>query len=213
MRWLYFDLLNREGAPDQTDIKDIEYSKYYRTNFWQVVVDPDDSSVFYLSHRGASDQGGSEYANSIVKATVFAEPRSSRAGEGEPRVVPLTKDFMRFERVYGFKGEERPDKAYVGPFAVSSFEGEKVIYVNHFRDPSNFKENYYYALTASTFPTESRRWFAEKKNNSNGFSNSYYEVAVGQDGKILTTSYFENELRLYQATFDNKDLAILKTIK
>src|SRR5690606_982735 len=77
LRWLYFQVRNFDGSPDLPNVA--ETMRYYRTNFWDAVPDPDDASSFYLSHRGPpidKINKGSPYANHVVKATIVGDLRA-----------------------------------------------------------------------------------------------------------------------------------------
>ncbi len=187
LHWLYFNLYNFDGTPDDTvAAKDANF-KYYRTNFWQAQWDGDDSSVFYLSHRGLLDR--SPFANNIIRATIVGDLRPDASGK-----VPVTSDVMTFDRVYGFKGVETTKFTFPGDFIVAPVNGEKLIVVNNFRDLVGWStKDTFYSVSAKLL--NENNWFAQAEGSlaSNNVK-TFYQLAMTPQGRILTGSYYGNSV-------------------
>jgi len=195
-RWLYFKLKNFDGSPDSATIQGDSTTKYYRTNFWEAQPDPEDPDSFYISHRGLGTINNSEQANDLIKV-------SFRAG-GNPRGtvgnIPKLDSYMSFERVFGFKGDQTGKDKYFNSFKIASFSGRKVVILNSFRDLSNFNDPRYTIaaanLVSSSDPVE---WFSLA--SSTDLSDSYWDLALGKDGNVLTVSFFDEKLKLFKVKY------------
>ncbi len=206
-RWLYFKLNNYEGSPDSLDLAGDTSQKYYRTNFWDAQPDPDDSNSFYLSHRGLGRVGKSENANDLVKVTFIAgsDPRAKGG------VVPKLTDYFTFTRVYGFKGDETGKDKYFSPFLITRLSGYKVVLLNSFRDLSNFKDPRYTLSAANLIENLDvpPLWFTQV--SSTDIDTSYYHLALANNGNLLTISFFDESLELFNVKF-GEDMRFVRSI-
>ncbi|MEZ4744192.1 MAG: hypothetical protein R3B45_17365 [Bdellovibrionota bacterium] len=198
LRWLYFNLTNFDGTPDNPTGYTDNTVKYYRTNFWEAKPDPDDTNAFFLSHRGLGVSGKAPDANNIIRVSITGDIKANENGD-----VPKTKDFFNFQRVYGFGGaQNNPEKTnYTGDFEFTYSKGEKIIIVNDFRDLANFRQSggAHFAVSAATLE-DGGLWFAEK-NSTSGFD-GFYQLAVGKNGRIATCSFYGNVVILLDVHID-----------
>ncbi len=191
-RWLYWPEANSDGTPDDPDSNGDPSKKYYRTNFAEAQPDPIDPDVFYLSHRGLAKSGQSEHANDIIKVTL--SNTSPRASNGK---APKTTSYLYFERVFGFKGVETDANKYIDSFLVTTMSGQKVVVLNNFRDLVNFG-NPQYGLAAASIADKtytSLPWFTQI--TSDNTNDSYYRLALAKNGNLLSSSFFSDDLRLF----------------
>lgn len=198
-RWLYFNLFNHDGAPDDVDTSNDETLKYYRTNFWTTRPDPVDPDVFYLSHRGLVLNSKSPHANSIVRVNISGDPRDA---------AQLTEQYLSFDRVFGFKGQVS-DKSYFSDFEVVMVQGQKTVVVNSFRDLVNFENPEYRLAAAALNNLESFPWAPTQSSGDVGAA--FYGVAISQEGKLLTSLFYSNSLQIYELKLGS-GLKLLKTI-
>lgn len=191
LRWMYFNLTNFDGTPDDplgygTDSP----QKYYRTNFWQAAPDPWDEDSFYLSQRGVAYLKRSLHANSIIKVRITDDPRPKDGGS-----IPKTKDIFDFKRVFGFKGPQSTTESYLGAFQLGEIEGQRTLLVNSFYDMIYFSKQRY-ALTALSLGEEAG-W--NVKVESTQMQDSYFQFALGNRGRVLASSFYDNSLVLLEA--------------
>ena len=193
-RWLYFTLLDSEGNPESSAGNTEPDLKHYRTNFWEAKSDPDNEDVFYLSQRSHPD-GNYETGNNIIKVTTLADPRAT---DGQ---TPETADILSFERIYGFSddlrgvGDEEGKVHFPGDFERVNVGGEDVLLVNHFRDLVYFTASErFYSVAATT--TSGTPWREEISSES--ATNSYYQIAANDQGKMITGSFYGNAVILLE---------------
>lgn len=203
LHWVYFNLLNFDGTPDLiiNSANDTINSKYYRTNFWQALPDPNTDDTFYLSHRGYSASGytGSPHANSIIKVQLTGDITQSGF---------KTEDVLSFQRVYGFKGELDPNgRYYPMGFQIQQVRGQPLLVVNNQRDLINFPNQYYFSLAAKVLGSNS--WFTEKATTDVG--RSYSQIALTPSGRGLAISFYGNVAILLDA-YPGTDINEIKTI-
>ncbi len=196
LRWMYFTVSNFDGWPDvDAGISD-QTVKYYRTNFFEAKPDPDSNDVFYISHRGPALEGRSPYSNDIIKVSIIGSVLPAKSGDP----VPPTSSFFKFERAYGFKVSAggSPAANYLGDFEVTRTLGQKMIITNNFRDLAMFQGlgGHRYSIGAATLDGSS--WFEELVSTRS--RESFYQVACGKNGKVLTASYYGNEVILLDVT-------------
>lgn len=185
LRWLYFTLSNFDGQPDfDAGVNDLA-KKIYRQNFWDAEPDPDNGSQFYLSHRGKSPSYNS---NEIVKVSIVGDLIGT-----DPTTVPVTSDVLEFERVYGFAGEWIPEH-FPGSFKIQYINNTKVLLVNHFRDLVAWSRKEAYYAIAGKIMSDSSLGQLEWTNNcvSTEPDSSFYQLAVNQEGRAITGSYYGN---------------------
>jgi hypothetical protein len=208
-RWLYFNVGNFDGTPDNTAAETDPQNKYYRTNFWEAKADPVDPNTFYLSHRGPPKDGGSPHANHIVRVRMTGNPRKKITLGGVER-PDFTSNYLEFERVYGFAGSENNQFHYPGDFEVVDLAGQKLLVVNHFRDLVNWvRGDTYFSVVAKVM--DEFYWQGETSNNQDPF-NSYYQVATAPDGRTLTGSFYGNAVILLDVT-PGADIREIKRIE
>lgn len=193
-RWLYFTLNNADGYPDSDEsVRNLDV-KNYRTNFYEAKPNPLDRNSFYVSHRGANQ---SEHANNIIKVSIVADPFATAAPDaaggcpsGYHKVadacIPLTPNYLKFDRVYGFNGEVDA-LHYPSDFDVKLVKGQQLLVVNHFRDRVNWaKDQQRYSLTSKVLDQS----FWRSDLNSLDYNKSYYQIAVNQNGIAMTCSFY-----------------------
>jgi hypothetical protein len=192
-RWTYFKLRNLDGTPDQSTFANDPTYKYYRSNFWEAKPDPDDSNIFYLSHRNSAIKG--PHSNQVIQVNIVGDLRINTAKE-----VPQTGDVMQFERVYGFKGPEADQRHFPGDFEVTYVQGFKSLVVNHFRDVLNWtRKDQYFSLAAKLF--ENNSWSTEIEGALTKDSVvTYYQLAVTAEGRVLSGSFYGNSVQLLELT-------------
>jgi hypothetical protein len=190
LRWIYFNLSNFDGSPDVPQTTENAAKRYYRTNFWAAVPDPEDNDVFYISHRGSADvrRGGSQHANSVIKVRVTGDLKSSSVTADE---------MLSYERVYGYKGElDSQGRHYPGDFELATISGRQVLVVNHFRDLVNWPGQAYFSLAAKVLGEN--HWFSEISSTSS--AKTYYQIAVTSSGRALAANFYGNSLILLDVT-------------
>lgn len=196
-RFLYYFLNNADGVDDSPDVDKTDM-KYYRTNFWDAVKHPSKEGVFYLSHRG-----NSEGANNIVRVDVIGDPRAKdQLPEGgcsnnhllvEEKCIPLLKEYMTFNRVYGFQNEVK-DLHYPGEFVVQKIQGRLMTVVNHFRDlvywPPDKRE---FAIESKVLQENGEPSTSPiQREAKSSHIDSYFQIAVTPEGQALTCSFYGN---------------------
>jgi hypothetical protein len=190
LRWVYFNLADKDGTLDLPATATNQNTKYYRTNFWEAKPDLADPDTLYLSHRGTLDKtrSVSPHANNIIRVKITGDLTDKGA---------KTKDVLTFERVYGFKAElEKSDRHFVGDFELASIQGKSVLLINHFRDLVNWPGQGYFSLATKVVGDNS--WFAESSTSFSG--KSYYQVALTSSGRGLAANFYGNSLILLDVT-------------
>jgi hypothetical protein len=167
-----------------------EHEHYYRTNFWHAVKDPIENDVFYLSHRGSSQN--KEPSNRILKLRIKGPP------------TPLLNDFLSVESAW----ESKEKNMYLSSFDINREGTQPFFVMNSFQNLVHFESQQYRLLAATTNPSTS--W--SKEISSSSLANSYFDFALGQDGKVLITSYFDNSLVLAQIKI-GEEITVLKKIR
>ena len=194
-RWIYFNPEGFAGVPDSdAGITSTSATRrYYRTNFFGAHQDPDDGAAFYLSHRGHIETTtgiGSPHANDVLRVAIVGDPRVR--GDG---TVPMTSDYLKFTRVYG-RGAEDNEKGlhYPGDIEVKRVQGEKMLFVNHFRDLVNWsRSQVYFGVAAKSLGNQ--YWSAEIGTPDP--YNSYYQIAVTAKGRAAVCSFYGNKVILF----------------
>jgi len=194
LRWIYFNLFNFDGAPDTDSgyTADGLKIKYYRTNFFAARPDPDDPDAFFLSQRGhvEANKGGSRHANNVIRVSFTGDLAGPETGD-----LPKTGEVLRFERVYGFKGELNPNGLqFPGDFVVTPVNGQTMLIVNHFRDLVNWpRSQAYYSLAAKVVGEE----FWHNEIISTDPFVSYFQVTVNSNGRGIACSFYGNAVILF----------------
>ena len=163
-------------------------------------------SPFY---RGITKDGENDVVtNSIVKVTIKTGIDLLSTNK--------TEDGLSFTKVYGFKTlanaenlSQHHNLNYIEHFVVATENNESFFVVNNFRG-RGFGIDQRYTLTAGSSGTANAPWASEVSSDKL-MLNSYYGIVMGSENNILTTSFFENKLKLFQLT--NKQLTELKTIE
>jgi hypothetical protein len=190
LRWVYFNLAEKDGTLDLPATATNQNTKYYRTNFWEAKPDVTDPDTFYLSHRGTLDKtrSVSPNANNIIRVKITGDLLDKTA---------KTKDVLTFERIYGFKAElEKSDRHFVGDFELVSIQSKTVLLINHFRDLVNWPGQGYFSLATKVVGDNS--WFSESSTSFSG--KSYYQVALTSSGRGLAANFYGNSLILLDVT-------------
>ena len=205
LRWMYFNLTNFDGTPDDpVGYTQVDGSRYYRTNFWQASPDPKDPDAFYLSQRGLGLKARSEHANSIIRVSLVGDPRPSADG-----TVPSTESIFRFKRVFGFKGSAQlPEFTYLASFAIGEMNGQQIVLANSFHDLVNFEHQRYMVMAASI--DDPQAWSVRQASES--LTDSYFQLAVGNGGRVLVSSFYDNSVILLKLTFGER-LELSKRIR
>ena len=132
---------------------------------------------------------------------------------GDPRKdpltgkVPLTRTYLRFERVYGFKNE-LPEHTLMTNLRWATVSGVRVLLVNFHRDVIYFSKETHYGVSARTL--EEPMWEADISSTKEG--RSYYGLAPSEDGQLLTCSFFSNQAILLELTLGQKEIIEKKVI-
>jgi hypothetical protein len=190
LRWVYFNLAEKDGTLDLPATATNQNTKYYRTNFWEAKPDLTDPDTLYLSHRGTLDKtrSASPHANNIIRVKITGDLTDKTA---------KTKDVLTFERIYGFKAElEKSDRHFVGDFELASIQSKTVLLINHFRDLVNWPGQGYFSLATKVVGDNS--WFSESSTSFSG--KSYYQVALTSSGRGLAANFYGNSLILLDVT-------------
>ncbi len=195
LRWLYFRLNDYSGAPDESTYFNNPSYKYYRTNFYAVRPDPEDSDVFYLSQRGAPSI--SPNANQIIRVRITGELHATYDESKKTYTSLPTSEEMQFERVYGFKGSQVSQYSYPGDFRVVMINNQKTVVVNNFRDLVNWVRgdatgSYWIGASLVDDPT----WYSQltgQLSPSNDIR-TYYQVAVNNSGRGASCSFYGNQI-------------------
>lgn len=195
LRWLHFRLKDQSGTPDASTFLNNPSYKYYRTNFYAVRPDPEDSDVFYLSQRGAP--AASPYANQIIRVRITGELRPTYDEAKKAYTFLPTADEMQFERVYGFKGAQLSQYSYPGDFRIVMINDKKTVVVNNFRDLVNWTRgdangSYWIGASLVDDPT----WYAQLTGQLAPANDirSYYQVAVNNSGRGASCSFYGNQI-------------------
>ncbi len=206
-RWLYFDLRNSDLAADDPAAQGDATIKYYRTNFWETQPDPDSDDSFYISHRGLGGIGRSEHSNDIIKVTFKGGDPRAKAGDYPPKL----ESYLSFDRVYGFKGDETGADKYMNSFIITKYQGQKIVLLNSFRDLVNFSNPRYMLAAANVIEpgTPYGTWFAQV--SSNKVEDSYYQLALANNGNLLSSSFFDGSLRLFKVRFGDT-ISLIRSI-
>ena len=196
MRWIYFDLNNFEGTPDDPSRVYDEGSKYYRTNFYDTSPNPLDKNSFYLSHRGRTAGANNVLRVDIVGSLLTpVSPADGACNDShyliEDSCVPRTANILNFTRVVGFKGEV-DDRSYPGVIEARVLDGEVVMIVNHFRDLENWpKDKIEFGLWSKVL---SRPGVGAVKYMQTDADYSLYGFAINDEGITLSPSYYGDSL-------------------
>ena len=186
LRWLYFTLTSKEGIPDSTDEYENPNHHTYRTNIWDAAADPDDPDAFYFSQRGGLNGGA--FANNVVRARIVG---SLAAVDNK---VPRTSTYLKFERVFGFKGEVTK-QSYPGNINIANVDGLPLLTLTDSRDQVYWKdENLIYSLTSKTL--DGTEWYSQLRTSDHELS--YSGVAVNQRGVGVSCSYYGSKVVLFK---------------
>jgi len=194
-RWTYFNPDGFAGVPDSDAglTSTTATRRYYRTNFFGAAPDPDDGAAFYLSHRGHVDPVtglGSPQANDVLRVAITGDPRVGTDGK-----VPFTSTYLKFERVYG-RGAEDHTKGlhYPGDIEVRRVNGEKILFVNHFRDLVNWtRSQVYFGVAAKSL---GRDYWSAEVGSSDPYS-SFFQIAATSTGRAAVCSFYGNKVILF----------------
>lgn len=205
-RWLYWKADN-QGHPDDAAVGGNPNMKYYRTNIRDAKPDPEDPDVFYISHAGVGKFDQSEHANDIMKVTIIGDPRPDSSNK-----LKKLDEYLKFDRVYGFKGDQTGKDKYFNSFLITKISGRKVLLANSYRDLANFgNQRYTLSGLEMTEDPHDATWFAQATSNDSG--NSYYDLALAKNGNLLTVSFFDESLRLFNVKFGENVISEIKSIK
>ncbi len=189
--YLYYTVRDLSGQTSSGDGTSDLYGRYYRTNFWDVKRALEGSGEsFYLSQRGNAYGSAS---NQVLRLDLD-ETALDKVGKSEVRF----EEIFQVERVYGFALDRDSTGRFPSSFAIAKIEGEPMLIINHFRDLVNFSQAPFYSLTRKFLesPLSADR---PSSINSVDFHSSYYQVAVSQSGKVLTSSFYGNALLIFDA--------------
>lgn len=225
-RWLYFH--ERDSS-----VKVPKGYRYYRSNFWQVSPDPQQSGQFYISQRGVQSGARNGDVNAIYKVKITGSPFWDKSGDhssdghsaGEPAPAqdlhPHTDEFLKFTKVWGHDSQStiygrgiRDADHSVGPFTNSAirFTGNfqilqafksRFFLVNDFRDPSLFSNNAY-SLTLAPVQAGGDEDLMVFTDRMR----SYFAISAIED-VVLAGTFYTHTLSLFAVTQDHK----LKFIK
>ena len=201
LHWMYFTTFDNKNNPETPEIakgEDQSNYKYYRNNFWEVVADEDDSteSGFYLSQRG-SDL--SPHSNNVIHMKLQAE--------GDLKGLK-TEEAFQFTRVYGTAGQ-KTEHDYLGHFSFSSVLDDKVLLINQFRSPNEFKTPYFSlkAFKASNDLVNSLVTYTDKTpfaklESTHSQKDTFYQFSVSDSDSsnvyVLVSTFFQDAIKLYK---------------
>ncbi len=194
-RWTYFNAEGFGGVPDSDAglTSTTLNRRYYRTNFYDAAADPEDGNAFYLSHRGQIDAAtgvGSAHANDVLRVALTGDPRTKPDGTN-----PKTSEYLDFVRVYGRGNEDHAQGLhYPASITIRRVAGQKMLFVNHFRDLVNWtRSQVYFALSAKTLGSD--YWHSEK--GSSDPYESYFQMAVNKNGRMAACSFYGSKVILF----------------
>lgn len=203
--FLYFDLF-KDWAEQEAEYETDEERKFYRTNFWQVEADPLDAKTIYLSHRSSTLLAN----NDVIRLSINIDALSSLDA------YPASNEIFSAKRVFGFASDNTDNRNFPGDFVLSQIQGQQVIVVNNFRDavywqPSEQK----FSLIAKVLGEENSQDTVSEIKGSD-FSQSFYQVAVSSQAKLLACSFYGNSVLLVdlkeQSLSDAKALELVRQI-
>jgi hypothetical protein len=102
------------------------------------------------------------------------------------------------ERVYGSETDRDSTGRFPCDFDILDLDGEVMLIINHFRDQINFRDATFYSITRK-FLDGARSLERPSSADSTSFQNSYYQVATSASGKVLTGSFYDDALFLFDA--------------
>lgn len=199
MRWTYFNLKALDGSFDPP-ISLTENAFLYRSDFWEAKPNPNSKQSFYISHRGIY----TTYSNNIIKVTYLKDPKPviwTDKTEKECNdtggnlisgyCVSRTDRTFKFDRVYGFQGDETAEKSYPGDFEVKMVSGQQILIVNHFKGLGNFSDrnDQGYRIVSKTIGTKDDQ-LSVSSLNSTDYNNSYFNIALNNEGRAMTGLFY-----------------------
>lgn len=228
-RWLYFHSQDSAATVSQG-------RKYYRSNFWQAMPDPQDSTKFFISQRGMQTRERNVDVNAIYEVQIsgspFFEEDESRTQDTDQEgsavsapTHPPISSFLKFKKVWGYRAQStiyarslRNSSLSQGPHVNSSIRftgnfdmgqafGSRYFLINDFRDPALFNNNAYsLTLTAGSG--------AQQPDDLLLFtdrSRSYFAISAIKD-RVLAGTFYTHTLSLFDVTEDQK-LRFIKDIR
>ncbi|MFK7826654.1 MAG: hypothetical protein AB8G05_21110 [Oligoflexales bacterium] len=213
LRWMYFTFNDKDGNPETPILstgEDTSTHKYYRANFWEAIPDTNDSSSFYLSHRGNNSGDISPHSNNVVHVKLKADALTENQ---------KTEDLFDFTRVFGL-AEQKAGVEYTGNFAFTKVGGKDVLLVNNFRTRRDFNDIPHYSIKAiksdDSDPADAPASYKFNQpyavlESSKAADGSYYQFAVSDPGvdtdnnadvHVLVSSFFQDTVKLYKLTSD-----------
>ena len=194
LRMMHFNLNNIDGTPDLSEDQIKEGMKYFRTNFWAAIQDPENTNRFYLSHRGRGTSANSPHANNIVEVTLLKNPIAVNDQ------APTTADTFAFRRVWGHQSEDVAH-LYPGDFIVTILQGQKALIINNHRDLSHFQAPYFSISIA--WPDNPEIPVPKPLVSNDGY-HSYYGITTTTDPNIfMTASFYGNSVITFQVGLEN----------
>ena len=204
LRWLYF----KTPEDAQTVPKG---SRYYRTNFWEVRPDSQNSSRFYISQRGVQDNRNNLDVNSLYQVEIIGSPFDQK----DPAKIPPTSSYLKFSKVWAnpaqkkiyprqVNGYSASNKSYIngdirftGNFITTDLYQKTFFVINDFRDPALFDDNAYSLTLASsersaTRATKDLLLFTER-------SRSYFSIAAIKS-MVLAGTFYAHALSIFSIT-------------
>ena len=190
-RWLYFNLFDADGQPDNSDDIKTKDFKNYRTNFFEASPHPTDSNSFYLSHRGVTAASTNVVKVSFLgPSLVPVEAVNGICGENtnlvEDKCVPTTESVLNFKRVYGFNSEV-DDLHYPGMIESVVLGEQEILVVNHFRDFPTWRNKVRFSIAAKTVGRDSVKAISFD-STSQDFS--IYGFAINSSGVLMAPAYY-----------------------
>tara|TARA_Y100000991_G_scaffold212165_1_gene195776 strand:- start:445 stop:1917 length:1473 start_codon:yes stop_codon:yes gene_type:complete len=200
LKWLYFNLEGADSSLDTGSADSEKGERFYRTNFWQATPHID-GDKFYLSQRGGYSENSGKISSLSNNVLLFEIKAEEEAG--------VENGYFNVERYFGYEESLHDVKrSYVGAFDLLSYGSENIeqnlLVVNHFRGP-DMSSDPYYSLTSLVPKDPSKDNY--KIKSSEKMEGSYYSVAVGDGGVILSSFFYANKLVLLDS-----ELNIIKEI-
>lgn len=185
--YIYYTLKTEEGKYESGEQPSQGKFKYYRTNFWSAVPDPDDASSFFLSQRSPAND--LLIGNDVVRVSI----NTTKIGDNPEKLRP-SSELLSYERVYGYIRDNPSLLNYPGDIEVFYKGGQKVLAINHFRDAVYWSPGQQIFGVATISLDEQERNPGTRPVTapitSVNFSQSYYQLAVNNQGVIMSCSFY-----------------------
>ncbi len=189
LHYIHYILLQTNGQPSASEAITDPNTARYRTNFWEAKIGPENNgAIFYLSQRG---DYGSE-SNNVLRVEVNSDSLANAKSL-------KFEDLFTVNRVYGFDIDRDNSGRFPGDFEFSTLEGQSLLFINSFRDSFYYSTAPFYSITRKSLDEPAFSAEVPSSYNSTEFngSKSFYTLAISQNGKVLSSSFYGNALYLF----------------